>query len=85
MHAPIVIPMEDEIIHTAIHPYCDDETCPCHVASSDANGDRELSEAIADSVSKGEELYIQGELNPHEYSRSDCTPHSSLGEEISPA
>ena len=28
---PIIIPMEDEIIHTAHHPVCDDATCPCHV------------------------------------------------------
>lgn len=26
---PIVIPMEDDLVHTAEHPYCDDETCPC--------------------------------------------------------
>ena len=84
MHTPIVIPMEDEIIHTAIHPYCDDETYPSHTAFSDVNVDRELAEVIADSVSKGEELYIQGELNPRKYSRSDCAPHTSLGE-ISPA
>jgi len=34
MHAiagpqPIAIPMEDPIIHTDSHPYCDDPTCPC--------------------------------------------------------
>ncbi len=30
-HIPaIVIPMEDEIIHTDEHPFCSDLTCPCH-------------------------------------------------------
>jgi hypothetical protein len=28
---PIVIPMEDDLIHTADHPFCSiDPTCPCH-------------------------------------------------------
>ena len=66
MHAPIVIPMEDEIIHTALHPSCDDETCPCHRILGDANGDPALTEATADPVSKGEESSIQDALNPHE-------------------
>jgi hypothetical protein len=26
----IVIPMEDEIIHTATMPFCGDPCCPCH-------------------------------------------------------
>ena len=29
MTNPIAIPMEDELIHTDEHPYCDDPTCPC--------------------------------------------------------
>ena len=29
MKITIVIPMEDEIVHDE-HPYCNDETCPCH-------------------------------------------------------
>jgi len=29
MMNPIAIPMEDPIIHTVSHPYCDDPTCPC--------------------------------------------------------
>ena len=27
---PIVIPMEDDLVHTPEHPYCDDPLCPCH-------------------------------------------------------
>ncbi len=27
---PIVIPMEDPIVHTQNHPFCSDTTCPCH-------------------------------------------------------
>jgi hypothetical protein len=31
MNTPIIIPMEDELIHTAENGYrCDDLTCPCH-------------------------------------------------------
>lgn len=26
----IAIPMEDALLHTREHPYCDDRTCPCH-------------------------------------------------------
>ncbi len=25
----IIVPMEDQIIHTQEHPYCNDLTCPC--------------------------------------------------------
>lgn len=34
MDHPIVIVMEDEIIHTDAHPVCDDPTCPCHAPQS---------------------------------------------------
>jgi len=27
----IIIPMEDELIHTDEHPFCDDAYCPCHL------------------------------------------------------
>jgi hypothetical protein len=30
MNRPIVIPMEDELIHTQERPYCNDPACPCH-------------------------------------------------------
>ena len=26
----VVIPMEDELLHTADQPFCFDPTCPCH-------------------------------------------------------
>jgi hypothetical protein len=32
---PIVIPMEDELVHTDSRPYCDDVTCPCHDEDDD--------------------------------------------------
>jgi len=32
---PIVIPMEDPIIHTAEHPWCNDETCPCQAVKDE--------------------------------------------------
>jgi len=30
MNQPIIIPMEDELVHTEEHPFCDDPACPCH-------------------------------------------------------
>ena len=27
---PIVIPMEDDLVHTADSPFCSDPSCPCH-------------------------------------------------------
>lgn len=27
---PIDIPMEDDLVHTVDHPFCDDHRCPCH-------------------------------------------------------
>lgn len=30
VQAPILIPMEDELIHTDEHPFCDDPSCGCH-------------------------------------------------------
>lgn len=27
---PLVVLMEDDLIHTDEHPYCSDRTCPCH-------------------------------------------------------
>jgi hypothetical protein len=30
VHTAIVIPMEDPLIHTDDHPYCDNLSCPCH-------------------------------------------------------
>lgn len=31
MSQPIVIPMEDKVLHTQNHPTCHDSTCPCHL------------------------------------------------------
>ncbi len=29
-HLPIVVPMEDDLVHDAEHPLCDDLGCVCH-------------------------------------------------------
>ncbi len=43
---PIVIPMEDGILHTQSHPFCSDSTCPCHE-------DPELLSDVAQAVEQG--------------------------------
>ncbi len=43
---PIVIPMEDDILHTQSHPFCSDPTCPCHE-------DQELLSDVAHAVEQG--------------------------------
>jgi hypothetical protein len=35
MDQPIVIPMEDELVHTQERPYCNDPLCPCHTAAQE--------------------------------------------------
>ncbi len=35
MKWPIVIPMEDDLLHTQENPYCDDPACPCHTAQAE--------------------------------------------------
>ncbi len=43
---PIVIPMEDPILHTQSHPFCSDPTCPC-------KEDPELLSDVAHAVEQG--------------------------------
>ncbi len=43
---PIVIPMEDDIIHTQEHPFCSDPSCPCHEDSA-------LLSDVAQAVEQG--------------------------------
>jgi len=43
---PIVIPMEDDILHTQSHPFCSDPSCPCHE-------DPELLANVAQAVEQG--------------------------------
>jgi hypothetical protein len=43
---PIVIPMEDDILHTQSHPFCSDPTCPYHE-------DAELLSDVAQAVEQG--------------------------------
>jgi len=43
---PIVLPMEDDILHTQSHPFCSDLTCPCHE-------DAELLSDLAQAVDQG--------------------------------
>jgi hypothetical protein len=52
---PIVIPMEDPILHMKSHPFCSDPTCPCHE-------DSELLSVVAQAVE-------QGPLTPDEATR----------------
>lgn len=50
--APIVIPMEDELVHTADTPFCSDSTCPCH--------------SDPDLIAEVNEQYENGLLTPEE-------------------
>ncbi len=44
---PIVVPMEDDLIHTQQHPFCStDPACPCHE-------DPELLSDVAQAVEQG--------------------------------
>ncbi len=43
---PIVIPVEDPILHTQSHPFCGDPTCPC-------KEDPELLAEVALAVENG--------------------------------
>jgi hypothetical protein len=45
--ALIVITMEDELLHTDEHPYCDDPDCPCReeLADREAQAERRYIEA----------------------------------------
>ena len=45
---PIVISMDDDLIHTKEHPFCStDPSCPCHE-------DPERIAAVAEAVARGE-------------------------------
>jgi hypothetical protein len=46
VQTPIVIPMEDDILHTQSHPFCSDPTCPC-------KEDPELLSDVAQVVEQG--------------------------------
>ena len=46
VQTPIVIPMEDVILHTQSHPFCSDPTCPC-------KEDPELLSDVAQAVGQG--------------------------------
>jgi hypothetical protein len=43
---PIVIPVEDELLHTREHPFCSDPTCTC-------KEDSELLSDVARAVEQG--------------------------------
>jgi hypothetical protein len=42
----IVIPMEDDPLHTSLSPFCSDPTCPCHESP-------DLLEMVAEAVQEG--------------------------------
>ncbi len=56
---PIMIPMEDPIIHTDDHPFCGDSTCPC---AEDPELIAEVYQAVEQGLMTQEEatLLIQG-------------------------
>ena len=55
-HDPIVIPMEDDPVHTEKFPFCSaDPSCPCHENLARIH-------AVADAVARGE-------LTPEEATR----------------
>lgn len=43
---PIIIPMEDDLVHTDEHPFCDDPACGCHEAP-------EMIAEVAQEVANG--------------------------------
>jgi hypothetical protein len=57
---PYVVLYEDcdELIHTSEHPFCSDESCPCH--EDDAAFDEQVAQPIMDgllTVSEGYNLF----------------------------
>ncbi len=49
----IVIPMEDDLLHTAEHPFCwQDPACPCH---EDPDSIRPIEQAFEDGLLTSEE------------------------------
>jgi len=42
----LVIPSEDDVLHTSEHPFCPDETCSCHE-------DQELLTTVSVAVTNG--------------------------------
>jgi hypothetical protein len=45
-YGPIIIPMEDDLVHTDEHPFCYDSTCGCHESS-------DLIDQVAQDVADG--------------------------------
>ena len=45
-HQPLIVLMEDEIIHTDIHLFCPDPSYPCHV-------DQQLLSEVGEAVKAG--------------------------------
>ena len=58
-HEPLIVLMEDEIIHTQEHPFCPDSTCPCR---EDQELLAELNEAVTNGLLTPEEAtrFTQG-------------------------
>lgn len=47
VYEPILIPMEDDLVHTDDHPFCYDATCDCH---EDPVLIAEVTQAVADDL-----------------------------------
>ena len=55
----IVIPMEDESLHTADHPFCFDPTCSCHTNDDLRNA---FANQVYDYILDGTLTAFEGEL-----------------------
>ena len=58
---PIIIPMEDDLVHTDEHPFCYDSTCGCH-ESPDVIA--EVAQDVADGLLTPQEAsdFVTGKL-----------------------
>lgn len=59
LHHPIVIPMEDPLIHAAENPFCDDPTCP---DKEDPELQAEVAQLVEDGLLTPDEAtnYVMG-------------------------
>jgi len=60
-YAPIIIPMEDDLVHTDEHPFCDDPACGCHEAPVLIAG---VAQEVADGLLTPQEAsnFVAGKL-----------------------
>ncbi len=58
---PIVLPMEDELVHTDHDPFCSDPACPCH---PDPDLIAQVNEQYQEGLLTAEEAtnYVMGKM-----------------------